>query len=86
MKKYQTAVILLSVQILSSPLHAQEIDKPANVEQAKVVRQSLSAEQKDQIKTQAQEKIKAFQQLSPEQRQQKSSEFGAKFRARRAAH
>jgi hypothetical protein len=89
MKKYLYAVGLISAQILSCPLYAEEAPAPASGAQAKAVWQALSAQQKDQAKTQAkataQEKVQAFQHLSPEQRQQKRTEFATTFRARRAA-
>lgn len=90
MKKYLLAVGLLTAQILSCPLRAEETPPATNnAAQAKQTFQSLSDAQKQQAKTMAkaqmQQKVQAFQQLSPEQRQQKRADFASKFRARRAA-
>lgn len=89
MKIFLISSILLTAQILSCPLHAEEASVALNPVPTKEAFQSLSPEQKNQAKeqgkAQAQEKIQAFQQLSPEQRQQKRTEFATQFRARRAA-
>jgi len=90
MKTFLISAALLSAQILSCPLYAEEAPAALNSALAKEAFQSLSPEQKAQAKEQgkamAQEKAQAFQQLSPEQRQQKRTEFVTQFRTRRAAH
>lgn len=70
MKNTLLLISLLVSQLFVISVQAAEPSTPVNPEQAKAV---------------AQEKAQAFKQLSPEQRQQKGAEFGAKFRARRAA-
>ena len=89
MKRTLLAFGLLSVQILGSSAHAEEATPSVTPSTAQQSWESLTPAQqeaaKQYAKQQAQEKGAAYQQLSPEQKQQKRAEFASKFRAHRAA-